>query len=281
MAWLSEPFEPDFMQRALVAGLLVVVLCSTVGTWVVLRGLAFIGDALAHGVVPGIALAAVVGFSTTLGAAIGAVVIILGVTVVNRRSDLREDTGIGLLFVGMLALGVIIISRQGSFSGELTSFLFGNVLAVGDGDVAFLAASTVVALAVSLVLYRPLLVLAFDERKAATLGLRPALTRLVLLALVALSVVASFSAVGSLLVFALLVAPPATAALLAHRVPVLMAAAVGFGAVAVVVGLLVSWHLSVAAGASIAASAVAGFFVVLVGRDLARLLARARRAPAI
>jgi ABC-type Mn2+/Zn2+ transport system permease subunit len=274
MAWLKEPFEPEFMQRALAAGLLVVVLCSVIGTWVVLRGLAFIGDALAHGVVPGIALGFVLGFNVTLGAALAAVVIVLGVSLVSRRTDLREDTGIGLLFVGMLALGVIIISREGSFSSELTSFLFGNVLAINDTDLTVLVVSVVVALLASVVLYRPFLVLAFDERKAATLGLRPGLTRVVLLALVALSVVASFSAVGSLLVFGLLVAPPATASLVVRRVPLLMVAAAGFGALAVVAGLLLSWYLDVAAGASMAACSVAEFFVVLAGRDLVRALAR-------
>ncbi len=270
MDWLTEPFEPAFMQRALVGGLLVVALCSVVGTWVVLRGLSFMGDALAHGVVPGIALAFVLGFSVTIGAALGALVIVLGVTVVSRRTDLPEDAGIGLLFVGMLALGVIIISRSGSFSTELTSFLFGNVLGVSDADITFLFFAAAVSAALSLLWYRPFLALAFNEQKAATLGMHPRVASVLLLALVALAVVASFQAVGSLLVFGLLIAPPATAALVVRRVPVMMVTALLVGTGAVVGGLLVSWHLDVAAGATMAASAVAIFFVVLVVRDVIR-----------
>ncbi len=267
VSWLVEPFEPEFMQRALVAGLLVVVLCSVVGTWVVLRGLTFIGDALAHGVLPGIAVAFVAGFSVTLGAAMGAAVIVAGVSVVGKRTDLREDAGVGLLFVGMLALGVIIVSREGSFATEITAFLFGDVLGVDDAQLRLLAVSALVALVAVAALHRPLLALAFDERKAATLGMRPALTRTLLLILVALVVVASFQAVGTLLVFGLLVAPPATGTLVARRVPMVMVASVAFGSVAVVTGLLASWHFDVAAGASMSATAVLIFFVVLGARD--------------
>ncbi|MCZ7529501.1 MAG: zinc ABC transporter permease AztB [Acidimicrobiia bacterium] len=270
MSWLVEPFEPEFMQRALVAGLLVVVLCSVVGTWVVLRGLTFIGDALAHGVLPGIAVAFVAGFSVTLGAAMGAAVIVAGVSVVGKRTDLREDAGVGLLFVGMLALGVIIVSREGSFATEITAFLFGDVLGVDDAQLRLLAVSALVALLAVAALHRPLLALAFDERKAATLGMRPALTRTLLLILVALVVVASFQAVGTLLVFGLLVAPPATGTLVARRVPMVMVASVVFGSVAVVAGLLASWHFDVAAGASMSATAVLIFFVVLGARDTRR-----------
>lgn len=275
MEWLVEPFEPAFMQRALLAGSLTVVVCSVVGTWVVLRGLAFMGDALAHGVLPGIALAVVVGFDLTLGAMLGAVVMVAGVSVISRRSDLKEDTGIGLLFVGLLAVGVIIISRSRSFAVELTSLLFGNVLGVSGDDVWFLSAAAVVAVALTVALYRPLIALAFDERKARALGLRPGATHLTLLALIALAVVSSFRAVGTLLVFSLLVAPPATATLLVRRVPVVMAGAVAIGWIAVIIGLLLSWHLDLAAGASIAATSVALFFMTLGGREIAR--SRSRR----
>lgn len=276
MDWLTEPFELAFMQRALLAGLLAVATTSTVGTWVVIRGMSFIGDALAHGVLPGIALAFVLGYSTNLGALVAAGAMVVLIWLVTRRSGLTEDTGIGLLFVGMLALGVVIISRADTFAGDLTAVLFGNPLAASAGDLWFQAAALAVVLLLVLALYRPLLVLSFDERTAALLGLRPGATHLVMMALVALAVVASFRTVGTLMTFGLLVAPPATAALLVRRVWLIMVVAVALGWLAVAAGLLVSYHHDTAAGATMSGLAVLLFFVVLAGRELARL---ARPAP--
>lgn len=281
MTWLTEPFEPEFMQQALLAGLLAAVTTSLVGTWVVLRGMSFIGDALAHGVLPGIALAFVLGFNVTAGAVLGAAVMIGGINVVTRRSRLAEDTGIGLLFVGMLALGVVIVSRAGSFATDLTGFLFGNVLAVDGGDLWVLVGAALVTLGGTVAFYRSFLTLSFNPEKAEILGLAPRFAHTVLLVLVAAAVVSSFRAVGTLLVFALLVAPPASAALLVLRVPVMMATAAALGALSVVIGLSVSYREGTAAGATIALSAVAIFFVVLTGREVAlRLTERRGRAPA-
>jgi ABC-type Mn2+/Zn2+ transport system permease subunit len=273
--WLTEPFELAFMQRALIGGLLAVVTTSVVGTWVVLRGMSFIGDALAHGVLPGIALAFAWGVDLRLGALVSAGVVVAGVSVVTHRSRLPEDTGIGLLFVGMLALGVIVISRQGSYAGELTSFLFGDVLGVSDADLRVQAAAALVVLVGALVGYRAFLVLSFNADKARSLGLAPGIAHAALLALIAVAVVASFQTVGTLLVFGLLVAPPATAALVAHRVPWIMGGGIVVGAAAVVAGLLVSYHADTAAGATMAFVAVAIFFVVLAARELATLRSRA------
>jgi ABC-type Mn2+/Zn2+ transport system permease subunit len=266
--WLTEPFELAFMQRALLGGVLAVVTTSVVGTWVVLRGMSFIGDALAHGVLPGIALAFAWGIDLRLGALVSAMVVVGGVSVVTRRSRLPEDTGIGLLFVGMLALGVVVISRQGSYAGELSSFLFGDVLGVTTADLWVQAGAAVVVVAGAVVGYRAFLVLSFNADKARSLRLAPGVTHAALLALVAVAVVASFQTVGTLLVFGLLVAPPATSALVARRVPWIMAGGVGVGSVAVVVGLLVSYHADTAAGATMAFTAVAFFFVVLAAREV-------------
>ena len=274
MEWLTEPFTFAFMQRALVAGLLAVVMTSTVGTWVVIRGLSFVGDALAHGVLPGIAVAFVVGIDPGIGAFVAALVMVGVITLVSRRSGLREDTGIGLLFVGMLALGVVIISRSDGFAGDLTGFLFGNPLGVTSGDLWFQAAILVVVLAALVVLHRALLVLSFNETKAAILGLRPGATHIALMVLIALAVVASFRAVGTLMTFGLIVAPPATALLLVHRVWQAMVVAVLFGWTAVVAGLLVSYHHDTAAGATMSGLSVASFFVVLAGRELLALRVR-------
>ena len=273
---LLEPFAYAFMRDALLAGLLTVVASSLVGTWVVLRGLAFIGDALAHGVLPGIALAYLLGGDLLLGAALGAAVMVGGVSVVSARSRLGEDTAIGLLFVGMLALGVAIISARGAYAGDLTTILFGDPIGVGGDDLRVLAAAALVTVVVSVVGYRPFLALTYDRAKARTLGLHPRAAHLVMLALVALVVVSSFRAVGTLLVFAFLVAPPATAVLIARRVPVVMVASVVFGSIAVVVGLLASYHLATATAATIAGVSVLGFFAVLVGRDALAALRRPR-----
>lgn len=271
---LVEPFSYGFMRDALVAGLLTVVASSLVGTWVVLRGLAFIGDALAHGVLPGIALAYVLGGDLLLGAALGAAVMVAGVSVVGSRSRLGEDTAIGLLFVGMLALGVALISARGSYAGDLTTILFGDPIGVGREALLVLLVATLVTVIVSVVGYRPFLALTYDRAKARTLGLRPQATHVVMLGLVALVVVSSFRAVGTLLVFAFLVAPPATAVLVARRVPVVMVASVLFGSLAVVVGLLASYHLATATSATIAGVSVLVFFLVLLGRDAVGLVRR-------
>jgi ABC-type Mn2+/Zn2+ transport system permease subunit len=267
MDYVFDAFEPAFMQRALVGSLVAVIATSLVGTWVVLRGLAFLGDALAHGVIPGIALAVLWGFSPIIGAFAAALVMSGLVSVVSTRTVVREDTAIGLLFVGMLSLGIVIVSRAQSFSTEVTALLFGDVLGVTVGDIrAQLVATAVVGL-VTVVLYRPFLALTFNRTKAQTLGMRPGLAQTAMLALLALSIVASFQAIGSLLVFGLLVGPPATASLLVHRVPIIMMTSVAFGAAAVVAGLVVSFQHGTAGGATIAGFSVLQFFVVLIGRE--------------
>lgn len=277
IAMVVEAFEPEFMQRALVGGLIAVVATSVVGTWVVLRGLAFLGDALAHGVIPGIALAVLWGFSPIVGAFIAAIVMSGLVSAVSARTSVREDTAIGLLFVGMLALGIVIVSRARSFTTEVTSLLFGDVLGITDADIRTQAITTGVVLVASVVLYRPFLALTFNRDKAQTLGMRPAFAQTALLVLLALSIVASFQAIGTLLLFGLLVGPPATASLLVRRVPVIMVTSIGFGVLAVVAGLVTSFHYDTAGGATIAGYSVLQFFVVLVVREVVESL---RRPPA-
>jgi ABC-type Mn2+/Zn2+ transport system permease subunit len=275
--WLIEPFACcGFMRAALLAGLITVVTTSLVGVWVVLRGMTFMGEALGHGVLPGIALAFLLGVDLFLGAAVAAGVMIWGVNTVHRRARLPEDAGIALLFVGMLALGVVIISRRAAYAGDLTSVLFGETLGVTSADLRFAAIAAVITLVVSIALYRPLLVLTFSQRKAELLGLRPQLAHGALLALLALAIIASFRAVGVLLVFAFVVAPPATASLVARRVPVMIVVAIAFGFFGVFAGLLASFHFDTAAGATMAGVTVATFFVVLAVRDTMAAL-RGRR----
>ncbi|RSN19549.1 ABC transporter permease [Streptomyces sp. WAC 05977] len=261
MEWLLIPFEVSFVQRALVAGVLVSAVCAVVGTWVVLRGMAFIGDAMSHGMLPGVAIASLTGVNLLIGAAISAGVMALGVTALGRSRRLSEDTTIGLLFVGMLASGVIIVSHSRSFAVDLTGFLFGDVLAVGSSDLVGLAITLLVVGTVALAGHRSFTALTFDVRKAHSLGLRPRLANAVLLGLVTLTIVASFRVVGTLLVFGLLIAPAAAALFWSRRITTIMLIAALLGIAATVGGLLVSWHWGTAAGATIAAGAVLLFFL--------------------
>lgn len=260
MDFLFGPFvDNEFLRQSLVATCVVAVTCAVAGAFVVLRGLSFVGDALAHGVVPGVAVALLAGFSGVLGAALGAGVMMAGVGVVNRRFRLSGDTSIGLLFVGMLALGVIIQSRSASFAGDLTAVLFGEVLGVSWSDIAWQVVALVVVGTVAWVCRRPFLLLSFDEGLAATSGFSVRRYGNIMLAMVALTVVASFQTVGTLLVLGMLVAPAATGALFGRRISTVVCIAAVVGIVSSYVGLLVSYHADLAAGASIVLAAVVVF----------------------
>lgn len=283
MELLLDPFTCaacGFMRRALLGGSLVGVAAAVIGTWVVVRGQTFMGDALAHGVLPGIALAFVLGANLLLGGIISALVMIALIAWVQRRSTLGDDASIGLLFVGMLALGVVLISRAGAYAGDLTTILFGDVVGVTTTDVTVAAAGAGLTLLATVVLYRPFLAVAFSRDQAALLGMRPGVAHLVQLALLALVIVASFRTVGTLLVFALLVAPPAAAVQLARRVPTTMALGALLAVVAVVVGLLVSFHAGTAGSATIALVSVLLFFLVVLVRDAVTGLRSARAGAA-
>ena len=272
--WWIEPFAANpFMRRALYAALLAALSTSIIGTWVVLRGLSFLGDALAHGVLPGIAVALILGGNPTVGALVAALVMVSGISTLRRYSPLPTDTAIGLLFVGMLALAVVIMSSQrGSYAGDLTSVLFGSITGVDTADIHRQIITSAISAGGAVAFYRAFLVLTFDETQARMLGLRPRLTHFVLLALLAVAIVSSFEVVGTLLVFALLIGPPATAALLLRRVPLIMAAAVVLGAITTTVGILISYHHDTAAGGTMALSSVALFLAVLALKASAQAL---------
>lgn len=272
MNFLIDAFEPAFMQRALIGGLIAVIATSLVGTWIVLRGLAFLGDALAHGVIPGVALAVLWGFSPALGAFIAALVMSGLTSAVANNTSVREDTAIGLLFVGMLALGVVIISKAGSFKTNVTAVLFGDSLGITSTDIRNQLIYTAIVIICSILLYRPFLALTFNEMKAQTLGMYPRLSQAALLALLSLSIVASFQAIGTLLVFGLLVAPPATATLLVKKVPLIMAVSMLVGFIAVISGLLISFHYGTAGGATMAGISVLEFFIVMIAQSTYRTL---------
>lgn len=264
MYWLTEPFATGATQRALLAGVLAAVLCAVAGSWVLVRGLTFLADAIPHGMLPGIAVATLLGGHPIVGAAVSALAMAAGIGAVTGLRRIGGDTAIGLLFVGMLALGVVIVSRSASFTVDITAILFGDLLGVRRTDLAVLAVATVIALAVVALGHRAFTAVAVDPRLAVTLGYRPRLVTAGLVVLLTVAVVASFHVVGTLLVFGLLIAPPAAAALWAGRVTQVMAAAAATGATSTVVGLVLSWHLGTAAGATVALVCVAAFAVSAV-----------------
>ncbi len=267
--WWIEPFLDNvFMQKALGSGLLAVLATSPIGTWVVLRGMSFFGEALAHGVLPGLAIAFIVGGDPTLGALVAALIMISGVNLIRNHSPLPDDSSIVLLYVGFLALAVVIMSSSsGAYSGDLSRFLFGSITGVTDSDLLRQLIIAGITLLGVMFFHRAFLVMTFDEVQARLMGLRPRLAHAALLALLAISIVASFQAVGNLLVFAFLVAPPSTAAMLVRRIPAIMIAAVIIGAASVVVGLLISYHHDTAAGATMVLGTVVLFLFALLIRS--------------
>ncbi len=280
MGAFVDPFlQNEFMLRALLAGMLVSVACGVIGTFVVLRGLAFIGDALAHGVLPGIAGALLLGLPGILGAAVGALAMIGGVNLITRRSRLSSDTAIGLLFVAMLALGVVMVSRSNSFAGDLVGILFGGILGTSIDDLVIQAVATVVVIVVAIVCARPFLLLSFDAEQADVGGFPSRRYHLVMLVAVALTVIVSFQTVGTLLVFGMLLAPAGAGALLAHRVEAMMAWAAAIGVASSYLGLLASYHFDIAAGATIVLVAAAFFFAILAATNARDRLTAPRRAP--
>ena len=273
MNWWIAPFTDNpFLQRSLLAGVLVAFACSIAGTFVVLRGLAFLGDALAHGVLPGVAAALLLGAPGILGAAVGAAAMIAGVHVVTTRSRLSNDTAIGLLFVGMLGLGVMMVSRSDSFTGDIVGILFGEILGVSVVDLIQQAIALAVIAVVARVFARPFLMLSFDPEQADVAGWSSRRYELLMLVMVATCVVMSFQTVGTLLVFGMLLAPAGAGALIARRVPAMMAWGAGIGSLSVYLGLLASYHFDLAAGASIVVVAVVVFFAIFTVQSVRQIL---------
>jgi ABC-type Mn2+/Zn2+ transport system permease subunit len=260
----------SFMLRALAAGVLVSIACAMIGTFVVLRGLAFIGDALAHGVLPGIAIALLINAPAMLGAAVGALVMIAGISLITTRSRLTSDTAIGLLFVGMLALGVVIVSRSNSFSGDLVRVLFGEILGISAQSILIQLAATVFVLITTLVCIRPFLMLSFNAEQAQVAGFSYRIYHNIMLLLIAITIIVSFQTVGTLLVFGMLLAPASASALFTRRIQGMMLWSAIIGAISVYVGLLASYHLNIASGAAIVLVSTLIFFLVFTFKNLRR-----------
>jgi manganese/iron transport system permease protein len=262
--WLTAPLGYQFMQRGLLAAVLVGIVCAVIGCYVVLRSMAFIGDAMAHAILPGIAVAYLVGGNLTVGALAAAIVVALGIGFFSREGTIKEDTAIGILFAAALSLGVALISRIRSYAVDLTHILFGNVLGVSSGDLYVIVALSVVVIATIVALYKEFLVISFDPVLAATLRLPAELLRNLMLVLLALTIVVSLQTVGVSLVAALLVTPGATAYLLARRLPTMMVLSAIIGALSSVAGLYASFYTNIASGAAIVLVASAVFLAVFL-----------------
>lgn len=261
MSWLLMPLQYAFMQRGMIAAVLVGLLCSVIGCYVVLRSMAFLGDALAHAILPGVAIAYLVGGNLLVGALIAAVLVALGIGFFTRGGTVREDTAIGILFSAALALGVALISSIRSYAVDLSHIIFGDVLGVGPNDLLLIAGLTLVVLVTVILLFRPFFVISFDPVMAKTLRLPVGLLSNLLLVLLALTIVVSLQTVGIGLVAALLVTPGATAYLLTRRLAPMMAISAVIGVVSSVIGLYLSYYLNIVSGSAIVLVATAFFLL--------------------
>lgn len=262
--WLLDPLRHTFMQHAFLAIVLVGVICGVTGTFVTLRGLAFMGDALAHAIFPGIVIAYLLGGNFLIGALIAAIVVSLGIGLISQSSRLSGDTAIGVLFAGGFALGIALISAQRTYVKDLTSFLLGSILGVTRGDLYLSAAVGALVLGTLAYFRRELTIIAFDRTFAQSLGLNLWAFDLLFLVLLSLAIVVSLQTVGNILVLAMLVTPAATARLLTDRLRVMVALSALIGAGSGVIGLYLSYHLGIASGASVVLVTTALFLLVFL-----------------
>lgn len=262
--FLLAPLAYSFMQRGMLAALMVGILCAILGCYVVLRSMAFLGDAMAHAVLPGVAVAYLLGGNLLFGALAAAVVVALGIGFFSRKGTIKEDTAIGILFTAALALGIALISSIRTYAVDLSHILFGNVLGVSDSDLWLTAGIGSAILIITLLAYKPFLLISFDPVLAATLHLPVEFFRMLMLVLLAFTIVISIQSVGVGLVAAMLVTPGATAYLLTRRLPGMMVIAALAGAFSSVVGLYISYYLNISSGAAIVLTATFCFLLAFL-----------------
>lgn len=270
--WFIEPLQYEFMQRGMIAAILVGAVCAVVGTYVVLRGMAFFGDALAHTILPGIALGYLVSggareplFWWALGTAIIAA---LGIGTISKNAEIKEDTAIGIIFAGMFALGIALISTVRSYTVDLSHFLFGDVLSVSTQSLWLILVFGGLVLLVIFAFYKEFMTLSFDPILAIILRLPVGVLNNLLLTLIAVTVAVSLQTVGVALMVAMLVTPAATAYLLTKRLFTMMILAAVFASVSGVIGLYLSYYLSIASGAAIVLTATLFFMIAFVWKRI-------------
>lgn len=253
--FITSPFTYAFMQRGFLAALLVGVLCSVVGVYIVLRGMAFLGDALAHAILPGVAIAYLVGGNLILGAFVASIVVAIGIGFFSSEGTIKEDTAIGILFSAAFALGVALISSIRTYAVDLSHILFGNVLGVSEKDLIFTAVLTVIILIIVAVNYKQFMVISFDPILASMMRLPVQFLRYLMLVMLGLTVVVSIQTVGVGLAAAMLVTPAASAYLLTRRLPSMMIVSAIIGAISSLVGLYISYYINIASGSAIVLTA--------------------------
>ncbi|HOG22893.1 MAG TPA: metal ABC transporter permease [Flexilinea sp.] len=268
MAVLLEPFQYDFMLRSFAAAIMVGIVCSVIGTYMVVRSMAFLGDALAHAVLPGVAVAYIFGGNITLGAMIASIVVAIGISVLSDQEEIKEDTAIGIFFTAALALGIALISTIRTYAVDLTHVLFGNVLGVTTDDIRFILITGAIVLLAVTVFYRFFQVVTFDPVMAKTLRWNVKLIRTGLLVLIACTITISINTVGSGLVTAMLITPAATALMFTKKLYTTMLAAAGIGALSGFLGLYLSYFLNISSGAAIVLVATLFFIIVYFYRKL-------------
>lgn len=264
MEILLQPLTYSFMQRGLLAGTMVGILCAVIGTYVVLRGMAFLGDALAHAILPGVAIAYLFGGNLLVGALVAAVVVAVGIGYFSRQGTIREDTAIGILFAAALSLGVALISSIRTYAVDLSHILFGNILGVSPADLWLTAGLALAVLLTVFLLYRPFMVISFDPVLAATLRLPAELLRNIMLILLAVTIVVSLQTVGVGLGAAMLVTPAATAYLLTKRLSSMMLVSAALGGISSIIGLYLSYYLNIVSGSAIVLTATGIFMLVFL-----------------
>jgi len=264
IGYLFEPFSFTFMQRGLAAAVMVGIVGGVIGCYVVLKGMAFLGDALAHAILPGIAIAYISGQALFWGAIIAGILSAVGISFLSRQERFKEDTSIGVIFAAMFGLGIALISTIRGYAGDLTHLLFGNILGVSQGDLLLTAGLGLVVLVLVFLFYKELLVISFDAVHAAALRLPIRWLDLLLVVMIAVTVVVALQTVGVALVVAMLVTPAATASMLTKRLLVMMVIAAALGAVSGLIGLYASYWLNVASGAAIVLAATAFFLLALI-----------------
>ncbi len=262
--WLLEPLSYGFMTRALLSSVMVGVICAVVGTYVILQGMAFFGDALAHIILPGIVIAFLLGWPLAVGALIVGILAALGIGALSRRGEIREDTAIGIVFAGSFALGVAMLSTVNTYAVDLTHILFGNVLAVSQQDLWLIFGLGFVVLATVVAFYKEFMVISFDPTLAVVLRLPATFLRYLLLVLIAVTIVISLQTVGIALMLAMLITPAATAQLLTRRLWVMMVLGAAIGATSNAVGLYLSYYINIASGPAMVLVMTAVFFVVFL-----------------
>ena len=264
MNWILLPLQYGFMQRGMLTAVIVGIVCAVIGCFVVLRSMSFLGDAMAHAILPGVAIAYIFNLNLTFGALVASAIAALGINALSSKGKIKEDTAIGIIFTCSLALGVALISSMKSYTSDLSHILFGNVLGISQTDLMWTVFLGVGIITIVLKAFHPLSIYTFDPVFAATLKINIRTLRAGLFLLIAFTIVMALQSVGVSLAVAMLVIPPAAAQLIAKRLPQMLAISAGIGGLSGLLGLYASYFLNIASGAAVVLTAGIIFGVIFL-----------------